>query len=79
MEVCEICEIERICKIRGSCEIEEVCDTCDYCVIKQPHVIFRGYLWCQHPLIKREIKNPKIEECLFWRISIAAYWNSRKQ
>lgn len=45
----------------------EVCDTCSYCVVRQPHIIFRGYLWCSHPLIQREIKDPKVEECLFWK------------
>jgi len=44
----------------------EVCDTCGYCVSMQ-HIMFRGYLWCSHPLIQREIKYPKVEECLFWK------------
>lgn len=49
--------------------MEEVCDTCSYCVIKQTNILFRGYLWCSHPLIRREVKDPKTEECLFWKKS----------
>jgi len=45
----------------------EVCDTCYNRIIRQPNILFRGYLWCRHPLIRRKIKNPKTEECLFWK------------
>jgi len=50
--------------------MKEVCDTCSYCVIRQPCILFRGYPWCFHLLIRRVIKDPKVEECLFWEKGI---------
>lgn len=47
--------------------MKEVCGTCIDCIVRQPNIIFRGYLWCFHPLIRRIVKNPKTEECLFWK------------
>ncbi len=46
--------------------MREVCATCSHCIVRQPCILFRGYLWCNHPLIRRAIKDPEVEECLFW-------------